>query len=115
MASLTTPTGVKAELKGTDGVEVTWQASTATSCELDRYEVQQRVVGAAAGSGGDDWAENKAKGKAKKGQLSLSVAGLAAGASYEFRVVAHVKGGVATSESDPSAPLQIPGSRTPSH
>ena len=95
-------------LKGTNGAEVTWQASRAVGCELERYEVQQRAVGEAGSSGGG-WPVC-ASGAAVQGQLSCRVGGLAAGTTYEFRVVAHAMGGaVPSAESEASTPLQIPG------
>ena len=95
-------------LEGTSGAEVTWQASRAVGCELERYEVQQRAVGEAGSSGGG-WPVC-ASGAAVQGQLSCRVGGLTAGTTYEFRVVAHAMGGaVPSAESEASSTLQIPG------
>ena len=107
--TLSEPTEVTARLEGTSGAEVAWQASRAVGCELERYEVQQRAVGAAGSSGGGGWSVC-ASGAAVQGQLSCRVGGLAAITTYEFRVVAHEMGGaVPSAESEASSTLQIPG------
>ena len=98
-----------AMLEGTSGAEVTWQASRAVGCEVERYEVQQRAVGVAGSSGGGGWSVC-ASSAAVQGQLSCRVGGLTAGTTCEFRVVAHAVGGaVPSAESEASTPLQIPG------